>query len=116
MPKITYIKWGLGYVDKNGDIELHQGLRNGNENVRSWVIAHEKAHSQGVWRIKDLILDIYPTPLEVSYYVLRNPSTWTAILPIRIRKNQIRINPSACFTWAATIAITYIGIIYKVTT
>lgn len=105
--KITYINWGLAYIDQNGDIELHKGLRKGNEKVRDWVIKHELSHQKGVYGVKDMILDIYPVPSYVSWYVLTHPTTWTAILPLRIREKTIRINPSACFTWAASIAITY---------
>jgi len=106
--KVKYAKYGL--ANFFGDyIEINKNLKH-NKKLRDYVVKHELKHSSNF----DLGYEIYegikllnnPSfALSLITFYLKNPNTWTDLLPIQIRNKKIIYDLNLIILYAFIIFI-----------
>lgn len=90
--KVRYVKHGL--ANFFGEyIEINKNLKY-NKRLRDYVVKHELKHSPdfdlGYEMSETIKLFVNPSlTFSLIVFYLKNPTTWTDLLPIQIRNNKL---------------------------
>ena len=73
------------------------------------IFLHEIEHSDGKFVIKDLIHDLKSKTTGLHAFMLKNPSTWTQVLPFYwdCRKKTLVYDISAIVSWLMLLGVCY---------
>jgi hypothetical protein len=117
---VEFVKWGFAdrYPGKNKDIVcVNRNMKDYPELLRS-VLKHETSHDHGKTTKKDFMLDI-TIGNQISFknqlfFMIKNPTAFAAILPIRYSKRWGIIIDKVGIAWWSLMLIILMIVLFTV--